>query len=207
MKGLESGPKGILFVISAPSGTGKTSLIRKLLQEVDGLTFSVSYTTRPPRPGEVDGRDYHFVSKEEFLQRVEDGSFLEWAEVHGDLYGTPWESLHRPDDKDIILDLDPQGAKRVKAFREDAVLIFVVPPSMEELERRLRERGKDPEEAIRERLADAQKELDQIHLYDYIVVNDRFEEALRRLSSIVLAERCKSTRMLRGGEVDGKDNR
>ena len=197
MKELEAGPKGILFVISAPSGTGKTSLIRRLLEEVEGLAFSVSYTTRPPRPGEVQGKDYHFVSKEEFLRRAEEGFFLEWAEVHGDLYGTPWESLRLSDDEDLILDLDPQGARRVKDLRGDAVLIFVVPPSMEELERRLRERGKDPEEAIKERLADAQKELDQIHLYDYIVINDRFEEALRRLSSIVLAERYKRDRVLR----------
>ena len=119
------------------------------------------------------------------------------AEVHGDFYGTPWESLRLSDEDDLVLDLDPQGARRVKDLRGDAVLIFVVPPSMEELERRLRERGKDPEEAIKERLADAQKELDQIHLYDYIVINDRFEEALRRLSSIVLAERCKRDRVLR----------
>ncbi len=206
MKWSDAKPKGILFVISAPSGTGKTTLIQELMKEVDGLSFSVSYTTRQPRPGEVQGRDYHFVSRKDFLRMVDEGRFLEWAEVHGDLYGTPLESLYPPRGTDMILDIDPQGAKKVRQMRRDAVLIFIVPPSLEELERRLRKRGKDSEEAIKGRLKDAREELAQIPLYDYIVVNDQFGEALRCLSSIIWAERCKRERVIK--EVgDGADNR
>lgn len=203
---LTEGPKGIVFVVSAPSGTGKTTLIRELLKEAEGLTFSVSYTTRKPRTGEVEGRDYHFVSREEFLQMAAEGRFLEWAEVHGDLYGTPMESLDPPEGTDMILDVDPQGAKKIKELKGDAVSIFIVPPSLEELERRLRQRGRDSEEAIRKRLQDAREELAQIPLYDYIVVNDRFEKALRNLCSIVFAERCRRERLLKeveGGEDNG----
>lgn len=188
--------KGIVFVISAPSGTGKTTLIRELLRRLPGLTFSVSYTTRPPRPGEADGVDYRFVSREEFLRMVEEGAFVEWAEVHGDLYGTPKGALDPPPGKDVILDIDPQGARRVKELRPDAVLIFILPPSLEELERRLRERKKDPEEVIRQRLANARNELEQIKMYDYTVVNDNVDRALQYLSAIVLAERSKTSRLL-----------
>ncbi|HEX16154.1 MAG TPA: guanylate kinase [Deltaproteobacteria bacterium] len=206
MKWSDAKPKGILFVISAPSGTGKTTLIQELMKEVDGLSFSVSYTTRRPRPGEVQGRDYHFVSRKDFLRMADEGRFLEWAEVHGDLYGTPLESLYPPEGTDMILDIDPQGAKKVRQMRRDAVLIFIVPPSLEELERRLRKRGKDSEEAIKGRLKDAREELAQIPLYDYIVVNDQFGEALRCLSSIIRAERCKMERVVK--EVgNGADNR
>jgi len=188
--------KGIVFVISAPSGTGKTTLIREILKRVPGLTYSVSYTTRPPRPGEVDGVDYRFVTREQFLEMVKKGEFLEWAEVHGDLYGTPKGALSPPAGNDVILDIDPQGARQVKELKPDAVLIFLLPPSLEELERRLRERKKDPEEAIRQRLINAKKELEQIGLYDYTVVNDEVEKALQYLSAIILAERSRTPRVL-----------
>lgn len=194
MKALEG--KGIVFVISAPSGTGKTTLIKELLKRVPGLSFSVSYTTRSPRPGEVNGVDYYFVTREQFLRMAEEGYFAEWAEVHGDLYGTPKGALTPPFGTDIILDIDPQGARKVRELRPDSVLIFILPPSMEELERRLRQREKDPEEVIRQRLTNAKKELEQIGLYDYTVVNDDMERALQYLSGIVLAERSKTPRIL-----------
>lgn len=191
--------KGIVFVISAPSGAGKTTLIREILRRISGLSYSISYTTRPPRPGEVDGKDYHFVTEEEFMEMAREGKFVEWARVHGALYGTPKENLYPGPGTDVLLDIDPQGAKQVKELRPDAVLIFIVPPSMDELERRLRERKKDSEEDIRRRLSNARKELDQVGLYDYIVVNDELENALQYLSSIILAERCKTERVLKEG--------
>lgn len=189
--------KGIIFVISAPSGTGKTTLISQLIGEVPGLRFSVSYTTRRPRPGEENGKDYFFVSQDHFLEMVEKGKFVEWASVHGDLYGTPRESLTPPEGVDMILDIDPQGAEQIKRTCPDAVFIFLLPPSFQELERRLRQRGKDSEETIRQRLMDAVAELKKIDLYDYVVVNDDIEKALDCLKAIVKAERCKRTRMLK----------
>ena len=204
MKGWsDGGPRGIIFVISAPSGTGKTTLLKRLRERVKGLHFSSSYTTRSPREGEREGEDYHFISKEEFLRMVQEGKFWEWAEVHGDLYGTPLSNLDALKEADLILDLDPQGAKRVKGMRRDAVLIFILPPSLKELERRLRQRG---ERSLRERLRNAQKELEQISFYDYIVVNDDLEEATASLCAVVLAERCRKERLLKG-EGDGTDNR
>ncbi len=191
--------RGIVFVISAPSGAGKTTLIREILKRISGLSYSISYTTRPPRPGEVNGRDYHFVTEEEFLRMMREGKFVEWARVHGFLYGTPKENLYPKPGTDVLLDIDPQGAKQVKEIRPDAVLIFIVPPSIDELERRLRERKEDSEEEIRKRLSNARKELDQVGLYDYIVVNDELDKALQYLSSIILAERCRTRRVLKEG--------
>ncbi len=203
----DGGPKGITFVVSAPSGTGKTTLLQRLRERVGGLRFSVSYTTRPPRPGEEEGRDYHFVSREKFFQMVQEGRFIEWAEVHGDLYGTPKVNFDGLGEEDLLLDIDPQGAKRIKEMVRDSVLIFILPPSLEELERRLRRRGKDSEETIRERLKNAKKELDQIALYDYIVVNDDLEEATLLLCSVIRAERCRRKRVMEVKVRDGQDNR
>ena len=197
--------KGILFIISAPSGTGKTTLIKELLKRVPGLSFSVSYTTRPPREGEIDGVDYWFVSENEFFKLVQEGKFAEWAQVHGDFYGTPKENLFPKPGTDVILDLDPQGARKIKEMIPNAVLIFLIPPSLKEMERRLRERGKDSEEAIQRRLTNAKMELDQIKRYEYTVLNDDMEKALECLKAIILAERCKTQRVFREA-VNGEDN-
>jgi guanylate kinase len=197
--------KGIVFVISAPSGTGKTTLIKELLKRIPGLSFSVSYTTRPPREGEIEGVDYKFVTESEFFKMVQEGKFAEWAQVHGAFYGTPKENLFPEPGTDVILDVDPQGAKKIKEIIPTAVLIFIIPPSLKEMEKRLRERGKDSEEAIQRRLANAQMELDKVKMYEYTVLNDDVEKALECLKAIILAERCKTQRVL--GEVrDGKDN-
>jgi len=189
--------KGVLFVVSAPSGTGKTTLCGMLLAEFRDVKFSVSCTTRPPRKGETEGREYHFVSRETFLEMVKRGEFLEWAEVYGNLYGTPKEPVMQAlrEGKDILLEIDTEGAMQVKRNFPDAVLIFIAPPSIKELERRLKSRGTDSEQAIRERLSKAVKEMESARHYDYILVNDKLRVAYEKLRAIVIAERCKASRV------------
>ena len=189
--------KGILFVVSAPSGAGKTTLVRKVISELGGVHLSVSYTTRAPRPGEQEGVDYCFISHEAFNDMKRAGAFIEWAQVHGDLYGTPRANLEKlQQGDDLVLEIDTQGAKKIRKEFNDGVLIFIQPPSLEVLQERLRSRGGDSEEAIQARLRNAQKELDQMAWYDYIVVNDEIEEATRQVASIIIAERCKAARIL-----------
>jgi guanylate kinase len=190
--------KGLLIVISAPSGTGKTTLCHKLLEEFPNVEFSVSYTTRKPRPGEVNGKDYWFVSREEFMKMVEEGDFLEWAEVYGNLYGTSKSQVLKAlnQGKDVLLDIDTQGALQVKRNFPDAVLIFILPPSLKELERRLRKRGTDDEETIERRLRVAREEIKRARYYDYLIVNDELEVAYSRLKSIISAEKSKTNRLL-----------
>jgi len=199
--------EGLLIVISAPSGAGKTTLTKLLLNEIPSLEFSVSFTTRPPREGEANGRDYWFVSREEFERRIREGDFLEWAEVHGNLYGTSKSQVLKAlgEGRDVLLDIDTQGAIEVKKKFPEAVLIFILPPSLGELERRLRKRGTDEEEVIRRRLEFAREEIKKAPLYDYIVLNEEIEEALRRLVGIILAEKSKSDRFLRNAERLLKD--
>jgi len=189
--------KGLLIVISAPSGTGKTTLVHMLLKEFPDLEFSVSYTTRPPRPGEVDGKDYHFVDRKTFERMIEEGDFLEWAEVYGNLYGTSRTQVLRAlnEGRDVILDIDTQGALQVKKNFPEAVLIFILPPSLKELERRLRSRGTDDEETIERRLKIAKEEIRRAPLYDYIVVNDVLEVAYENLRSIIRAEKLRTERL------------
>jgi len=189
--------KGLLIVISAPSGTGKTTLTHMLLKEFPDMEFSVSYTTRKPRPGEVNGKDYFFVDRETFEKMIEEGDFLEWAEVYGNLYGTSKSQVLKAlnEGKDILLDIDTQGALQVKKNFPEAVLIFILPPSFKELERRLRSRGTDDEETIEKRLKIARVEVERAPLYDYIVVNDRLEKAYEKLKSIVIAEKCRTERL------------
>ena len=192
--------KGILFVVSAPSGAGKTTLCRMLLERVEGISFSVSYTTRPPRKGEVHGVDYFFVDRRTFEGMIEKGEFLEYAQVHGNLYGTSRSYVEERLSKgeDLILDIDVQGARQVfDKVREDAVGIFIFPPSFEELKKRLLSRGTDPLDVIEKRLKVAQWEMAQAGMYHYWLVNDRLEEAYRRFEAIVLAERSRSFRMER----------
>jgi guanylate kinase len=189
---------GILFVVSAPSGAGKTTLCKGITDSLENLTHSISYTTRKPRPGEIDGRDYYFVTAERFRDMVHAGDFAEHAEVHGNLYGTSKRVL---DDMiregvDVILDIDTQGARQIKAHFSTAVFVFIMPPSMALLEERLRNRKSDREDEIRKRMQRAIDEIRDYSLYDYIVVNRDFERALSELRSIVIAERCR-TKLLR----------
>lgn len=196
----------ILFVLSAPSGGGKTTVLRKVMADLAGLVFSVSHTTRPPRPGEVAGRDYHFVSREEF-QAMQEGTppgFLEWAEVHNNQYGTGRAEVERQlqAGRDVILDIDVQGALQVRDAAAP-VMIFIAPPSLAELEARLRKRGTESEETIRLRLDNAREELKFADHYDYLIINDRLEEAVDSLRAIIIAERCRRRRSLAGLPVAG----
>ncbi len=187
----------ILFVLSAPSGTGKSSLVARLLDEVGGLRFSVSHNTRPPRPGEREGVHYHFVGRARFEELVAQGAFLEWAHVHGDLKGTALHEVRRAreDGVDLLLDLDVQGAAQVRARQPRAVTVLVLPPSAEEMERRLRGRAQDSPAAIARRLDDARREVRRWDEFDYLVVNDDFEGAAAALASVVRAERARRERL------------
>lgn len=187
---------GILFVVSAPSGAGKTSLVRGLLANDAGIRLSISYTTRPPRPGEVDGRDYHFVSRERFLQMLKAGEFLENAEVYGNLYGTGrgWVRGELEGGRDVLLEIDTQGADQVRRLFPDCVGIFILPPSLEVLESRLRGRGQDSEEVIARRLAAVREEIAHLGEYDYVIINNELEQAQEDLISIVRAERLRLSR-------------
>ncbi len=185
--------KGILIVLSAPSGAGKTSLCKAAMERLTDLTHSVSYTTRSPRPGEVHGRDYFFVKEETFERMIREEEFIEWARVHGNLYGTSRSVLQeiQRQGSDVILDIDAQGARTLMARTElEAVFVFVVTPTFSELERRLRQRGSDSEEEIQIRLKKAREEIAEFERYDYLLVNDDFEQALKELIAILHAEQC-----------------
>jgi guanylate kinase len=189
---------GNLFILSAPSGAGKSSLVSAALAEDKRLALSVSFTTRPPRAGEANGRDYHFVDPKTFEAMLERGEFLESAEVHGNRYGTSqkWIAEARAKGLDILLEIDWQGAQQVRRAFPDAVSIFILPPPpvLEELERRLRGRGQDPEEAIQRRLRDAREEISHVAEFDYVIINKEFEEARRDLSAVVRAARLNLSR-------------
>jgi guanylate kinase len=186
-----------VFIISAPSGSGKSTLVERLLVELKGLTFSVSYTTRTPRGQEVDGDAYHFISRQEFEGRIARGEFLEHAEVFGNYYGTHTDVLDqaRRQNADLVLDIDVQGAAQLKKRIPDAVSIFILAPSREILEQRLRSRGQDREEVVRRRLANAAREIRQYDRYDYVLVNREVEPAVETLKSIVRAEQVRRVRM------------
>ncbi len=182
-----------LIVVSAPSGAGKTTVLDRVLRELPGIRFSVSHTTRGPRGQEQDGVEYHFVDRPSFLRLREEGRLLEWAEVHGNLYGTARAEIERArrEGVDVLLDVDVQGAQQVRAQIADAVTVFLLPPSYEILERRLRGRAQDDEAAIRKRLAMAGREIGAFAQYDYAVVNDDLEVTVEALKSIVRAARCR----------------
>ena len=190
--------KGTLFIVSAPSGAGKSTMCSKVMELLPDVSFSVSHTTRPPRSGEEDGKDYHFVTVERFMQMVEQEQFVEWAEVHGNFYGTSWESIRSELEKgmDVILDIDVQGAAQVKKVFPEAVSIFILTPSLEELERRLRNRNTDSEDVIRRRLDNAVSEIRQIGLYDYSIINDDLDRAVNELAAIFIASRCRTERIV-----------
>ncbi|HZH15602.1 MAG TPA: guanylate kinase [Archangium sp.] len=189
---------GLLLVLSAPSGTGKTSLARRLLAELPDAIFSVSVTTRKPRGREQDGVDYHFVDVAAFQERIEQGEFVEWAEVYGHFYGSSQSVVDEARARKgvAIFDIDVQGGLAIKRKQPDTVLVFVVPPAMDELERRLRDRGTDAEETIRRRMLAARSEIERgVASYDYIIVNDDFERAYRDLHAVVIAERSRRGRV------------
>ena len=192
--------EGVLFVISAPSGAGKTTLCKEIIDIFPDLRHSVSYTTRTPRPGEVHGRDYFFVGQDEFTRMVSAGEFAEWAEVHGNLYGTSLSILNESRSKgiDLILDIDCQGAQQLKERFDGGVYIFILPPSIAELRRRLDGRSSDTEEVIERRIKNAAAEMKESRWYDYIIVNDRFSEAVQQLKSVLIAEQCRTFRVIQG---------
>ncbi|MDA3913937.1 guanylate kinase [Oleiagrimonas sp.] len=180
-----------LFVVAAPSGAGKSSLVNALLHDDASISLSVSHTTRPPRHGEEYGRHYYFVERETFEREIADGVFLEYAQVHGNLYGTSRETVDGllGQGHDVLLEIDWQGARQIRQAMPGCVSVFILPPSSEELERRLRGRGSDSEDVIQRRLRNSRGEIAHAHEFDYIIVNDRFEDALEDLRSIVRAVR------------------
>lgn len=190
-----SAPSGNLFILSAPSGAGKSSLISALLNQVSQrpMQVSVSTTTRAPRPGEEDGTHYHFVSVESFKQQIEGDHFYEWAEVFGNYYGTSAVAIDEQLEKgiDVFLDIDWQGAQQVRIKKPEVTTIFICPPSKEELEKRLRGRGQDSDEVISQRMAQAKNECSHYNEFDYIIVNDDFDQALTDLTTIVENQRLK----------------
>ena len=185
---------GTALVLSAPSGAGKTTLVKKLLEEFPNFGFSISCTTRPPRPNEVDGRDYHFLTREQFEEQRAQGHFAEWANVHGNCYGTPLAPLDTlfSQGRDVLLDVDVQGAAQLKNTLPQASFVFILPPSMQELERRLRSRGTDSEEAIVKRLHNAHEELACARWFDALILNDDLDAAYDQLRSLYLAATCRT---------------
>ncbi|HEV8700127.1 MAG TPA: guanylate kinase [Candidatus Polarisedimenticolia bacterium] len=194
--GQKGGARGSVFVISAPSGAGKTTLCKRLLDEDRDIAFSVSTTTRPPRDGEKDGIDYHFVGRPEFERRREQGEFVEWAVVGGHLYGTSARSVQEAAERgqDILLDVDTQGAMSIRRLIPEAVLIFVLPPGRAALRVRLEKRGTDAPEEVARRLGLARGEVEKCPAYDFVIVNDDLEEAYRLLRAVVTATRCSQKR-------------
>ncbi len=188
---------GNVFVVSAPSGAGKSTLVQRLVRSIPDLSFSISFTTRKPRPGEVEGRDYFFIDDERFDAMIREGGFVEWVQVYGHRYGTGREWLNGvlATGLDVLLDIETTGALNLRQAIPDARMIFILPPSAEVLEQRLRGRGKDSDEQIRIRLEHARHELEQFPAYDFLVLNDDLERAYRELESIILATRSAQERV------------
>ena len=197
MSSKQAPTEGIFVAVTGPSGSGKTSVCKALLGMFPRLRFSVSLTTRPPRPSEVDGEDYHFVSEAEFRERIRRGDLIEWAENYGHLYGTSRKAMEEAlKGHDLLLDVDTRGARALKKAWPGGIFVFIVPPSIEELERRLRARGSETEETIRRRFDNAIREIREIVWYDYIIVNDELDAAIDRLRAVYLAATCRRERMM-----------
>jgi guanylate kinase len=192
----------LLLILSSPSGAGKSTLTAKLRERFPGLMFSISHTTRSPRANERDGREYHFIDRPAFEAMVAKDAFVEWAEVHGNLYGTSVREIDaaRSTSEGVLFDVDYQGARQIRARYPEAVTVFILPPSLDELERRLRNRASDSEASIARRLAAALGEIEHYGFFDYMVVNDRLEDAAEQLRGIVMAERCRRGRRARMAE-------
>jgi guanylate kinase len=190
--------QGMVFIVAAPSGAGKSTLVNALLSQDPQLQLSVSYTTRAPRPAEQEGREYHFVDEARFLDMLARGDFLEHALVHGNRYGTSrsWIDQARAQGRDIVLEIDWQGAQQVRRLYPDAVSVFILPPSLPELEHRLRARAQDSEEVIRRRMANARDEIAHVHEFDFVIINEIFDEARRDLAAVFRASRLKSSRQI-----------
>ncbi|MEJ1958461.1 MAG: guanylate kinase [Nitrosomonadales bacterium] len=189
---------GNLFIISAPSGAGKTSLVKALLANNKEIDLSVSYTTRAPRPGETDGKDYHFVSRETFLNMAKHGDFLESAEVYGNLYGTSqsWIRTETANGRDILLEIDWQGAAQVRGKFPGCISIFILPPSLQALQDRLKGRQQDSDEVIARRIASAKEDVMHVAEFDYVIINDKLDEALQQLNAVVVAAGLSRDRQL-----------
>lgn len=189
--------KGLILVISAPSGAGKTTLCKRILQVSSSFISSVSFTTRRPRRNEIEGVDYYFVSQEEFQKMIEKRRFIEWTEVHGHLYGTSANLLDQAvkEEKDVLLEVEVKGGAEIKKNYPQAVLVFLVPPSWQELEKRLANRGTEDEEKVARRVKQAKREIEYAPHYDYLIVNDDINRALEDLSAIIQAERCRMDRV------------
>ncbi len=198
---LPSSSRGLLVVVSGPSGVGKGTVRRHLQELLPELTYGVSVTTRPPRPGERNGVTYHFVSVEEFGKMRDAGELVEWAEVYGNYYGTPRHPMEEllAQGRDVIIEKDVQGAKTLMGIYPDAVYVFILPPSLEELKRRIHDRGTDPDDSIALRLRKAEEEMAEVVRYHYVIVNDDARKAASLLRSIIEAERCKVSRLFGGG--------
>ncbi len=181
--------RGNLFIVSAPSGAGKTSLVKALLASNPGIELSISYTTRAPRPGETNGKEYHFVTREKFLEMATQGDFLESAEVYGNLYGTsqPWIREQITNGRNILLEIDWQGAAQVRRLFPESIGIFILPPSLEALETRLNGRGQDSAEVIARRLKAARDDIAHVAEFDYVIINDKLDEAVQQLKAVVVA--------------------
>jgi len=187
--------EGILIVLSGPSGAGKGTICKSLLKETD-IQYSISATTRKPRPGEQDGREYFFFTKEDFENKIKEDGFLEWAKVYDNYYGTPKKFVEDMlvEGKDCILEIDPQGAQKVRATKPDSVLVFIAPPSMQELKNRITNRATEKLSEINKRLSCAKEEMLCMQNYDYVVINDQVEKAVEKIKAILIAEKCSIQR-------------
>jgi guanylate kinase len=194
---LEKKSKGSIFIVSAPSGAGKTTLCKQIVKVVDNIKPSISFTTRQPRAGEIPGEDYYFVSEEEFRTMIGRGDFFEWAQVHGNLYGTSKRKLEELIDAgyDILLDIDTQGARQIRQSFSNAVYIFILPPSMTELKHRLERRMSNSVEDMNRRMLRAVDEIKEYKMYDYVIVNDILKDSLKKLEVIITAERLRSSKI------------
>ena len=195
---------GQLYIISAPSGAGKTTILKQVMKDLPDLSFSVSHTTRPPRTGEVDGQDYNFISKSDFVTMRDNHEFLEFAEVHSNLYGTSLKAVINllKSGKDVILDIDVQGARLVTDIEGlNSVNIFITPPSMAELKKRLTDRATDSEETIELRLNNASQEIASLEMYDHVVVNDKLDDAIEMVKAVIMAERSRARRGRSGSPI------
>jgi guanylate kinase len=197
MKELSSDIPGLLIVVSAPSGTGKTTICKEVMKIVPELRFSISCTTRDPRKGEKDGRDYHFISREEFEERISGGDFIEWAENHGHLYGTLKKDVEGlvTAGYDVLFDVDPRGAKELKSQYNNAVFVFILPPSIDVLKERLKKRGSEENAMMKARFERASKEIGEVVWYDYAIFNDIIDESVDVLKSIYRAEKNRRERL------------